>query len=332
MKPYHRLSIAPMMAYTDRHYRYMMRLLTKRCLLYTEMVVGTTITHNLNGVYLDRALAFDPVEHPIAVQLGGDDPAVMRTAARVCRDYGYDEINLNIGCPSDRVQKGRFGVCLMREPQRVADMVAAMRAEVDIPVTVKHRIGVDHDDGYEQLAHFVSTVSQAGAKLFIGHARKAWLKGLSPAQNRSIPPLKYDFIYQLKRDFPHLNIIINGGIQSLEETRTHLNKVDGVMMGRAAYAHPELFAHADHLIFGDPPFPAPEPLELMEAMNDYAHRTIANGGRLSFIAKHLVGLFKNQPHARRWRQSISRLVQENPRQFSLAEIYRSVFQESRAAS
>lgn len=325
MKSYHRLSIAPMMAYTDRHYRYMMRLLTRRCLLYTEMVVGTTITHNLQGAYLDRALAFDPVEHPIAIQLGGDDPKVMKVAAKVCEDYGYDEINLNIGCPSERVQKGRFGACLMREPHRVAELVAAMRAVVDIPVTVKHRIGVDDDDSYEHLAQFVATVSQGGSELFIGHARKAWLRGLSPAQNRSVPPLKYDYIYRLKRDYPHLAIVLNGGVQTLEEVKEHLERVDGVMVGRAAYAQPERFGSADNVIFGDPPRPALGPLEFLEAMNEYAHRYIANGGKLSFIAKHLVGLFKNQPRARLWRRCISRLVQENPESFSLPEIYRTVF-------
>ena len=310
-----------MMAYTDRHYRYMMRLLTRRCLLYTEMVVSGTIVHHLTDGRLPRILGFDPIEHPIAVQLGGDNPTELAQAARVCEDFGYDEINLNIGCPSDRVQKGRFGVCLMLEPQRVAEMVAAIGAAVSIPVTVKHRIGVDDADSFEQLAAFVETVSAAGTDIFIGHARKAWLKGLSPAQNRRVPPLKYDYIYRLKRDFPHLAIIINGGIQDLDEAEGHLAHVDGAMLGRSAYHQPEMFATADARFFGDPPCEPPAPQELLSAIDEYAHRQLAEGLRLSFVLKHLVGLFKNRPHARLWRQRISRLVQQNSGDFDLAEVY-----------
>lgn len=316
------------MAYTDRHYRYMMRLFSKRCLLYTEMVVGTTITHNLSSGFLDRILRYNEVEHPIAIQLGGDDTQTLRVAARVCEDHGFDEINLNIGCPSDRVQKGRFGACLMREPEHVGELVAATRAAVKIPVTVKHRIGVDQQDQYSDLAHFVETVSRlGGAELFAVHARKAWLKGLSPAQNRTIPPLKYEYVYQLKRDFPQLNIIINGGINSLEATMEHLQHVDGVMLGRFAYNQPETFAQVDEQIFGEPPVAPLSHEELLANLNAYAQREVAAGCRLTFIVKHLVGLFKHRRHARRWRQQISALVQENPKHFSLAEIYRKVFND-----
>lgn len=325
MNDWHRLSIAPMMSYTDRHFRYMMRLFTKRSLLYTEMVVGTTITRNSSD-FLHRVLAFDPVEHPIAVQLGGDDPATIAQAARVCVDYGYDEINLNIGCPSDRVQKGRFGACLMKEPERVAEMVAATRAAVPVPVTVKHRIGVDDLDSYDYMARFVEIVSsEGGASVFAVHARKAWLQGLSPAQNRSVPPLDYEAVYRLKRDFPHLTIIINGGIESVENSLEHLRHLDGVMIGRAAYQQPEQFQQADSLIFGEPERTPLEPEAILDALSAYAHSRIQDGERLSFVAKHLVGLFKSRRNARLWRQAISELVQQNPKDFDLSKIYRSIF-------
>ena len=313
-----------MMQYTDRHYRYMMRLLSRRTLLYTEMVVGTTITHNLGEPLLDRILGFEEIEHPIAVQLGGDDPETLKVAAKVCEDFGYDEINLNVGCPSDRVQKGRFGVCLMTEPERVAQIMEAMASAVKIPVTVKHRIGVDDQDDYEFTARFIEEVSKSGVDLFAVHARKAWLNGLSPAQNRNIPPLKYDFVYRLKQDYPHLNIIINGGVMNLEESETHLQHVDGVMIGRAAYSQPEMFATADERIFGDQPKAPPQPIDLLEHMDAYMHRQLEHGGRISFIAKHLVGLFKNKPGSRRWRQAISKLIQDNPKSFSLPQLYRDV--------
>ncbi|CAM2070664.1 tRNA dihydrouridine(20/20a) synthase DusA [Sulfidibacter corallicola] len=325
MKDYHRLSVAPMMAYTDRHFRFMMRQFTKRTLLYTEMVVGNTITYNLNSDFLDRVLKYDPIEHPIAVQLGGDDPKILATAARVCEEYGYDEINLNVGCPSDRVQRGRFGACLMKEPERVAEVVTAMRDVVSIPVNVKHRLGVDDLDSYEHLCRFIEIVSQSGNDLFIAHARKAWLKGLSPAQNRSVPPLRYDLIYQLKQDFPHLDIVINGGIQTLAETKEHLKHVDGVMVGRAAYQQPELFGEADHVIFGEPPREPIDELGLMAALNEYARREVASGLKFSLVGKHLVGLFKNRPRARRWRQAVSRLIQDNPKTFDLVELYIKTF-------
>lgn len=323
--PAHRLSVAPMMSYTDRHFRFMMRLFTRRTLLYTEMVVASTIIHNREGDILDRVLSFDPLEHPIAVQLGGDDPAMLTESARICEDRGFDEINLNVGCPSDRVQKGRFGACLMKEPERVASCVAAMRSAVDIPVTVKHRIGVDDLDDYQDLHRFVTIVAESGCEVFIAHARKAWLEGLSPAQNRSIPPLRYDDIYRLKADFPHLTIVINGGITNLDEVRAHLSHVDGVMIGRAAYNQPELFAAVDHEIFGEPPRPAPSTEEILAEISAYIQGEVARGARISLVAKHLVGLFKNRPGARRWRQQISRLVQGNVGDLDLVAVYRSAF-------
>jgi len=322
LKDYHRLSIAPMMSYTDRHFRFLMRQFTRRSLLYTEMVVSSTITRNLKSDYLDRVLGFDPIEHPIAVQLGGDDPAGLAVAARVCQDYGYDEVNLNVGCPSDRVQKGRFGACLMKEPEHVARITAAMQAAVSIPVTVKHRIGVDDQDDYEQLAHFVETVSKAGPSIFIGHARKAWLKGLSPAQNRTIPPLLYERIYELKKDFPDLTIVVNGGIESLESVLAHLDHVDGAMIGREAFRQPRLFEEADARVFGEEARGPVDMAALVEKMNDYIHQQIEQGSKLSFSAKHLVGLFKNQPRARLWRQRITELIQQNPKAFDLHQIYR----------
>ncbi len=327
MQPYHRLSIAPMMAYTDRHFRYLVRQYTRRSLLYTEMVVASTITHNLESGLLDRVLAFDPLEHPIAVQLGGDQPKDLQVAARVCEQRGFDEINLNVGCPSDRVQKGAFGVCLMKEPAHVAELMAAMKEVVRIPVTIKHRIGVDDVDDYDSLAHFVATVAAAGVDVFAVHARKAWLKGLSPAQNRNVPPLKYDFVYRLKQDFPHLSIILNGGVMDLHESSQHLARVDGVMIGRAAYHQPEMFADADQLIFGTEAQAPPSPAQILRVMDDYLHREIERGGRLSFVAKHLVGLFKNRPHSRLWRQKITELIQQKPKDFSLARIYAETFGE-----
>ncbi len=325
MEPYHRLSIAPMMSYTDRHFRYLMRLFTKEALLYTEMVVGTTIIYNLESSFLERILGFEELEHPISVQLGGDDARILETAARFCEDRGYDEINLNVGCPSDRVQKGRFGACLMKDAEQVAALMEAMHKAVRIPVTVKHRLGVDELDDYEHLAHFVSTVAARGIRIFIVHARKAWLKGLNPAQNRTVPPLDYRKVYRLKHDFPHLSIIINGGIQSPNEVTEHLRHVDGTMIGRAAYHQPELFARVDSFIFGRPPVPALSPLALIEQMDEYVHHQREAGTKISFTIKHLTGLFKNRPGSRLWRRKMSQLIQENPRHFNLAEIYKDTF-------
>lgn len=325
MFPTHRLSVAPMMAYTDRHFRFMMRLFTRKTLLYTEMVVAETIHHNRHSGLLDKILAFDEVEHPLAVQLGGDQADRLCEASRICEAKGFDEVNLNIGCPSDRVQKGRFGACLMKEPEHVADVLHAMRQSVKIPVTVKHRLGVDDLDQYEHAHRFIEVVAKSGVTTFIIHARKAWLKGLSPAQNRHVPPLRYDWVYRLKQDFPHLDIVINGGIEDLDQTLEHLNHTDGVMIGRAAYHQPQLFAEADHRVFGEPCSPPPSDEALIAAMNDYIHKQQELGIALSFPLKHLVGLFKGRPKARRWRQAISKLVQEKPKDFDLRQIYRASF-------
>lgn len=296
----HRFCIAPMMDYSDRHCRYFLRLLSQHARLYTEMVTTGAILHG-DREYL---LSFNPQEHPVALQLGGSVPADLAQAARIGADYGYDEINLNIGCPSDRVQTGRFGACLMAEPQLVAEGVAAMRAVVNVPVTVKTRIGIDERDSYEELCHFVSTVTSAGCDTFIIHARKAWLQGLSPKENREIPPLRYDVAYQLKQDFPHLNIIINGGIVSLAGALQHLPQVDGVMLGRAAIHDSYVIAQADHLLFGDE-HPVPTRAELALSYLPYIEQQLALGIRLPTLTRHLLSLYHAMPGARSWRRHLS---------------------------
>ncbi|MCA9551797.1 MAG: tRNA dihydrouridine(20/20a) synthase DusA [Myxococcales bacterium] len=294
------LSVAPMMDRTDRHFRYLVRQITRETLLYTEMITTWAI---LNGPRA-QLLAYDPIEHPIALQVGGDDPEALARVARIAEGEGYDEINVNVGCPSDRVQSGRFGACLMLEPARVAEGVAAMRAATRIPVTVKHRIGVDERDAYEDMLAFVDTVAAAGADRFSVHARKAWLQGLSPKENRTIPPLRYDEVYRLKRERPELQIEINGGIMDLEQARAHLAHVDAVMIGRAAYDDPFLFADADRVIFGRDAAPTPA-REVVEAMVAYAARHVAAGGRLSAVTRHMLGLFAGQPGARAYRRHLS---------------------------
>lgn len=295
------LSVAPMMKCTDRHYRYFMRRITRHTLLYTEMVTTGAI---LRGHRLD-ALQFHADEHPLALQLGGDDPAALAACARIAEDLGYDEVDLNVGCPSDRVQNGRFGAALMAQPERVAECVSAMRAAVAIPVTVKHRVGVDDLDSYEDLVRFVSTVASAGCDRFIVHARKAWLKGLSPRENRTIPPLRYDDVYRLKRDLPELDIEINGGVRSLASAAEHLQHVDAVMIGRAAYDEPWIFADADRVIFGDAAAPTPSRREVVLQMADYAAEQIAAGERLHRITRHMLGLFSGVPGARRYKRHLS---------------------------
>lgn len=292
------ISIAPMMGYTDRHFRMLMRVITPHALLYTEMVT----THELlKGRYPQRVLHIHAEEHPIALQLGGSEPEDFARCAVLAANSGFDEVNLNIGCPSDRVQKGRFGACLMKEPQRVADCVGAIKAVVDIPVTVKTRIGVDDCDGYQDLCHFIQTVASAGCEVFIIHARKAWLNGLSPRENRHIPPLCYPIVYQLKKDFPHLQIIVNGGIQSIEEIDRHLQVVDGVMLGRVAYQQPLLFAQLEQRYFNK----ACESLTPQLVLSRYApylDQQLAVGTKRSSIFRHLHGLYQGQPGAKRWRQ------------------------------
>ncbi|MDZ7705388.1 MAG: tRNA dihydrouridine(20/20a) synthase DusA [Trueperaceae bacterium] len=294
------LSVAPMMDWTDRHYRYFMRRITKRTLLYTEMVTTGAILHGDR----DRLLGFSPEERPLALQLGGDNPYDLAECARIAEAWGYDEVNLNVGCPSDRVQSGNFGACLMAEPDTVARGVAAMRRAVSLPVTVKHRIGIDHIDRYEDMARFVWIVSEAGADRFSVHARKAWLQGLSPKQNRTVPPLRYADVYRLKRDFPHLQIEINGGVRTLGAAAEHLAYVDGVMIGRAAYETPYLLATADQRFFGDDT-PPPTRREVALGLIPYIDACLADGIYPKHVTRHILGLFAGQPGARAWRRHLS---------------------------
>ena len=293
-----RLSVAPMMDWTDRHCRYFHRLLAPHARLYTEMVTSAALVHGDR----QRLLGFDDAEHPVALQLGGSDPQELAQAARIGADFGYDEINLNVGCPSNRVQSGRFGACLMHEPALVADCFTSMREAVTIPVTIKCRLGVDDQDEYADLQHFIETVAARGCGIFIVHARKAWLKGLSPKENREVPPLNYQRVYQLKRDFPALTILINGGIQSLAEVRTHLVHTDGVMLGRTAYHEPYRLAELEHALFGTP---LPDRMALIRQMREYTERHLAEGGKLNHISRHLLGLFQGLPGARGWRRHLS---------------------------
>lgn len=296
----HRISVAPMMDWTDRHCRYFLRLISQHALLYTEMVTTGAI---LNG-NRDYLLAYHPDEHPLALQLGGSDPQALAQCAKIAEEYGYDEVNLNIGCPSDRVQNGRFGACLMAEPNLVAACVAAMRAVVSIPVTVKTRIGIDDLDSYEHLTHFIQTVAHSGCDTFIIHARKAWLKGLSPKENREIPPLCYDVVYQVKQDFPNLTIVLNGGVTDLEQTKQHLEKVDGVMIGRAAYHHPYLLMPVDKLFYGSGTEVA-SPQTIIEQFLPYVEQQLSQGTALSHMTRHILGLFQGVPGARAWRRHLS---------------------------
>jgi tRNA-dihydrouridine synthase A len=294
----HRFCIAPMMEWTDTHCRVLHRLLTRRALLYTEMVTAEAVVHGNR----ERLLGFDASEHPVAVQLGGSDPARLAEAARIAADMGYDEINLNVGCPSDRVQSGRFGACLMREPVLVADCVAAMRAAVAVPVTVKCRLGVDDQDPHESLRRMIVRCEAAGATTFVVHARKAWLEGLSPKENRDVPPLDYELVYQVKRENPHLTIVINGGIAMLDECETHLKHVDGVMLGRAAYHSPAMLAEVDARFFGG------ETRDLdtaIEAYLVYVEHKLGEGVPLNAMTKHMLGLFNGKPGARLFRRHLS---------------------------
>jgi tRNA-dihydrouridine synthase A len=295
-----RLSIAPMMDWTDRHFRYLARLITRHTLLYSEMVTTGALIHGDR----ERFLRFDPAEHPLALQLGGSDPADMAACARMGADWGYDEININVGCPSDRVQSGRFGACLMAEPELVADCVAAMKAAVDVPVTVKSRIGIDDLDSYELLTAFTDRVAAAGCDALIVHARKAWLKGLSPKENRDVPPLRYDVVERLKRDFPTLPMVVNGGITTLQQAKLHLQRLDGVMIGREAYQNPWMLAEADALIF-DASTPPPDPRDVLNAMLPYVEDRLREGVPLNAITRHMLGLFHGRPGAKAWRRHLS---------------------------
>jgi tRNA-dihydrouridine synthase A len=293
-------SVAPMMDWTDRHCRVFHRLMTRRGLLYTEMLTSGAIIHGDR----QRLLAFDHSEHPVALQLGGSEPRDLATAAKIGEDFGYDEINLNVGCPSDRVKEGRFGACLMAEPALVADCVAAMKSAVTIPVTVKCRIGIDDQDPEAALDALARAVVAAGADALIVHARKAWLNGLSPKENRDIPPLDYDRVYRLKAAMPHVPVIINGGIGSLDEARQHLAHVDGVMLGRAAYQEPWRLLGVDPELFGEAA-PCANMKDVFEAMTPYIERELAAGTRLHSITRHFVGAFHGVPGARAFRRHLA---------------------------
>lgn len=289
-----------MMDWTDRHERYFLRQISRHARLYTEMLTTGAILHGDR----DRLLKFDPAEHPVALQLGGSEPDALAECARVGADLGYDEINLNVGCPSDRVQSGRFGACLMGEPDLVARCVAAMRAAVDVPVTVKHRIAIDEMPEWETLIGFVDTVAAAGCGHFIVHARKAWLDGLSPRENREVPPLHYDLVYRLKAERSDLQVTINGGIETLEDAASHLDHVDGVMLGRAAYHNPYVLAGVDRQ-FHDDGASVPTRHEIVAAFLPYIEREIAAGTHLIGITRHILSLFSGLPGARAWRRYLS---------------------------
>lgn len=298
----HPISVAPMMERTDRHFRYLMRLISRRTLLYTEMVTMHAIMHGDKHQHLD----FNREEQPVSLQLGGDDPETLARCALIAKEWGYDEINLNVGCPSPRVKRGNFGACLMTQPDLVARCLDAMReATPDLPVTVKHRIGVDDLDTYEHMLRFVDTVAQHSAcTRFSVHARKAWLDGLSPKENRTIPPLRYEEVYRLKQDRPHLTIEINGGVRTMQEVRDHLRHVDAVMIGRAAYDDPFLFATVDEELYGEPARTVSR-AEVVEAMIPYIERHIARGGRHNHVTRHMLTMFAGRPGGRAWRRHIS---------------------------
>ena len=295
-----RLCVAPMMDWTNRHCRFFLRLISRHACLYTEMITTGAILHG----DVERVLRFHPSEHPLALQLGGSDPRELAACARIAAQYGYDEINLNVGCPSDRVQTGRFGACLMAEPSLVRECVAAMREAASLPVTVKTRIGIDNQDSYGFLYAFIAGLAAAGCTAFIIHARKAWLQGLSPKKNREVPPLRYDVVYRLKRDFPHLEFIINGGISSLDQAQEHLQKVDGVMLGRAAYHNPYILADADRRLFGISGAPVSRHV-IIARLLPYIEDQLIDGTRLHHITRHILGLFQGVHGARAWRRHLS---------------------------
>jgi tRNA-dihydrouridine synthase A len=308
--PSHRFCVAPMMDYTDRHCRYLLRLLSQRALLYTEMMAATAITQ---GPLPHRLLDFDPAEHPVALQLGGSNPHELAQATRAANKWGYDEVNLNVGCPSSRVTSGRFGACLMAEPILVADCVKAMCDVSSVPITVKTRIGIDHLDEDHHLDSLVEKAAEAGCRTFIIHARKAWLKGLSPKQNREIPPLNYDRVIRLKRNFPELEIILNGGLQAPQAAQAVLTSnggipLDGVMLGRSIYAAPYLLANVDHLFFSEESY-AVARCEVVTKYFDYARTMVQRGARPHHIFRHIVGLYHGCTGARIWRQAVTRIGQ-----------------------
>jgi len=295
-----RFTAAPMMDWSDSHCRSFWRLLSKEAVFYSEMITTGAIIHGDRKRFLD----FNACEHPLALQLGGSDPKALAECARIAEDWGYDEVNLNCGCPSDRVQNGMIGACLMAEPALVADCISAMQQAVNIPITIKHRIGIDDMEDYAGMVDFVSQVAAVGCKTFIVHARKAWLKGLSPKENREVPPLQYDKVVQLKKDFPSLEIIINGGITSLEQSLVLLDQVDGVMLGREIYSNPYLLAEVDQKIYGSSS-PIVTREQVMEGFMAYAEEQLHKGVRLNYMTRHILGLYQGMPGARRFRRVIS---------------------------
>jgi tRNA-dihydrouridine synthase A len=295
-----RFCVAPMMDWTDRHCRYWLRLIFPEALLYTEMITTDALLYGDRG----RLLAYDPAEHPVAVQLGGSDPSSMASCARMAEDWGYDEVNINVGCPSDRVQSGSFGACLMAEPERVAACVDAMRAAVNIPVTVKTRTGIDELDDYVHLRHFISTVASGGCGTFVIHARKAWLQGMSPKENREIPPLDYSRVHRVKREFPALQIVINGGIKTVGEAMEQLRHVDGVMIGREAYQNPYALIGLRQSVYGEPG-PLPPREVIVGRYIEYMRRQVDQGIYLKHMTRHILGLFQGVPGAKRWRRYLS---------------------------
>jgi tRNA-dihydrouridine synthase A len=312
-----RLSVAPMMDWTDTHCRVFHRILAPHARLYTEMVHANAVIHGDRR----KLLALDPIEHPVALQLGGSEPVLLAQAARIGENHGFDEINLNVGCPSDRVQAGRFGACLMREPALVADSVAAMIAGCGVPVTVKCRLGVDEDAHYEVFAGFIERVAAAGCRTFVVHARNAWLQGLSPKENRQVPPLRYDWAYRLKREYPELDVIVNGGIATLEEATKHLAHADGAMLGRAAYHDPYLLHRLDVAWFDGPPFngvPRPR-AELLRALRPHVEAWLAQGIALKHVTRHVLGLFHGERGGRAFRQVLSEGAHKPGADWSLIE-------------
>ncbi|MGK0298562.1 MAG: tRNA-dihydrouridine synthase A [Gammaproteobacteria bacterium] len=295
-----------MMTHTDRHFRYFLRLLSRHIMLYTEMITTGAIIH---GKQYHR-LEFSKEEHPLAIQLGGSNPKDLSECAKIAEQSGFDEINLNIGCPSDRVKNGKFGACLMAHPQLVADCVSAMNATVKIPVSVKTRTGIDELDSYEYLSKFIETVSSGGCNTFILHARKAWLQGLSPRQNREIPPLNYNTVYKLKIDFQQLEIVINGGITSLESGLEHLQHVDGIMIGRAVCNNPYLLANADNILYKDE-YKNIARTDILKKYIEYVEKQLIKGASLHEMTRHILGLFQGQPGARRWRRYLSENIYKN---------------------
>jgi tRNA-dihydrouridine synthase A len=317
----HRLSVAPMLDWTDRHCRFFLRLLSKHAVLYTEMVTTGAIIHG-KGDYL----GYNKQEHPVILQLGGSDPEAMAHCAAIAEQRGYDEVNINVGCPSDRVKNGSFGACLMAMPETVAECVSAMQSAISIPVTVKCRIGIDDMDDYEGLSRFVSVVAESGCEHFIVHARKAWLQGLSPKENRDIPPLNYQRVYDLKNEFSQLQISINGGITTLEDSQQHLQLIDGVMMGREIYSNPYILSNVDSLLYGDTGVAITREA-VVAKMTAYIKDQVAQGSKVWHIARHVLGLFQGQAGGRIWRRYLSQNgTQKNVSTDLLLHAYEQVLQ------